>query len=109
MRALALVLIGGCSFAFVRRSESTRVRPSCSTTYSAPVVDSIVAVPLAIVGIGAFIVDRSRDSGLTDTMRAGIGLPAISLAALTIASAVYGYLTVHNCRDAIEAYDVQPR
>jgi len=107
MRALALLLIGGCSFAFVRRSDATRARPSCSTTYAAPVVDSIVAVPLAIVGTAAFVIDHSRDSGITDAARALIGLPAISFAALAIVSGVYGYSTVHNCRDAIEAYDAQ--
>jgi hypothetical protein len=69
MRALALVLIGGCSFAFVRRSEPTRVRPSCSTSYLAPVLDTEAAVLLASVGIGAFVVDRSRDSGLSDATR----------------------------------------
>jgi hypothetical protein len=86
----------GCSIAFVtsrRGSPPSEGIRGCTTEYTAPVADTLLFVPsVALAGLGlAGGVDIPRSFGL------GVGLVGTLVFA---ASAVYGYGSVSDCRDA---------
>jgi NAD/NADP transhydrogenase alpha subunit len=88
MRWLLLVALAACSFVSARSPASPT---TCSRDYSAPIADTVIAMPAAVVA--AFAPGFPEAAMSPHSARAfAIGAGAIS--ALAIASAVYGFAVV---------------
>jgi hypothetical protein len=124
--ALALVLVmatSDCSYAFVHgpppqaelSSAGEHPSPSCTTSNAAPVVDTVLSVPLVALGglgvVGA-VGTKSCSSGCYVNVGSGelavIGIVGLALGALTISSAVTGYGRTADCRRLQEALPGSP-
>jgi hypothetical protein len=124
--ALALVLViatSDCSYAFVHgpppEAEVPPVgehpSPSCTTSNAAPVVDTVLSIPLValgLVGVAGAIGTKSCSSGCYVNVESGelaaIGVVGLALGALTISSAVTGYGRTADCRRLQEAVPGPP-
>jgi hypothetical protein len=110
MWRLALLALGGCSFAFVSGPPANhRTRPAfdCSTSRAVPVLDTaLTGYGLASLAIAAAVSDHQWASALGSSANpppisrhTGMIIYA-SLAALGAAGMYYGYTRVAACRAA---------
>lgn len=89
--ALAMLVAGGCSWALVEappRYDSGARPLTCTTAWTPPVADTVLATGLAGLATGAVVADLS---------------PAVVIAAILAAvpygfSAWYGYPRIDRCR-----------
>ena len=103
-----LAICTSCSFARVRGFEepTDNTRPSCTQSYTWPIVDGVVAAVLTGVTIYAVATHDSSMAqsdafGPADAWVAGLG----SLGALTHAiSGIYGRVKVGTCREEMSRY-----
>src|SRR5438552_9184233 len=100
----AVLVVGGCSFAFTNAPGTALPGelPVCTTSGATIAGDAIGSVPpLAIAGFMAYaIATHHTDSS---TVAVWIGAPALALGIVLIASALYGHHNVAECKDAIDA------
>jgi hypothetical protein len=97
------VLISGCSFLLVK-GPSTIPQPvhlsDCTASYAPPVVDTVL---VGTVGLGVAWGAAQGGPALTGPNDFAHLAPAVALGAAVAtvaASAIYGYLDVHDCRAA---------
>ena len=96
-------LCGGCSFTFMTSAPADAARGQarphvdCTTSYAAPIVDSVLAT-YELVGVGyAATRDDTDYARYPITRKTDMALGA-GFAALFISSAVYGYVSAAHCR-----------
>ena len=102
----ALLGLVGCSFIGVRGPTPTSMpdhrRARCTDGYALPVVDTIPAV--LGIGLGGFLfAEPARHNDAADSqdmVRLFVGIPSLLIGATYAASAIYGYIAVHGCRNA---------
>ena len=99
---VAVVLLSGCSLVFVRgpgRSSPTD-EPRCTSTYEAPVVDTVLAAAWG-GAVAAMAHTAATSDNPYNVMYSKLFIAApISLAALYTTSAVIGFHRVHGCQHA---------
>jgi hypothetical protein len=77
---------------------SARERSDCTASYTAPVIDTVAgALPAALL-VGLLAANSSDPEGRKNRGPAVAG--AAVFTALAAASATYGYVQVHRCREA---------
>jgi len=110
MRLIVAVLValsvtaGGCSFVFVQPPKDdypSRENTNCTTSPVAPVVDTVFTVTNLL---SAFYV-ANEDNVTNKGPAVGVGL---SVAAIWLASAIYGYYNTSRCADLTRDDDVAP-
>ncbi len=90
----APVLMSGCSFLLVKGPST------CTASYAPPVVDTVL---VGTVGLGVAWGAAQGGPALTGPNDFAHRAPAVALGAAVAtvaASAIYGYLHVHDCRAA---------
>jgi hypothetical protein len=99
--AVALGVVSGCSFILVKAPSMTSQqaqRPDCTTSYSAPIVDTVVvgtaglAVAWGAAQGGPALRGPNDFANLAPNIALWTGLATMAV------SAVYGYVEVHRCR-----------
>ncbi len=97
---------GGCSLIFVEptpRDHEQRATVLCTSNYTAPVLDSVLTGLLAVS-----VLSQAGAEGDEDERLSGGALVApAAFGILTAASAIYGYATVPQCREAREELTVR--
>jgi len=116
MRALALVLLGGCSFVFVQGPPDPPKPPfECTDSNIAPGVDLGLAGAFAAVGIlGLTAQGHTCDAGQTDCVPNNFGVDwahdfgaaSLGVALLYVVSSWHGYNETDACR---QAFTTPPR
>ncbi|HEY5923717.1 MAG TPA: hypothetical protein VIV11_18675 [Kofleriaceae bacterium] len=106
MRVLALVLVSGCSFAFVRgpvRDRAPDEPVECTTTAAAPVVDTIVFMAASAAFITTTLEPpREPDPlGLAEVIHRGTQSMSLTAALFASGSAIYGLVMIERCLCAI--------
>ena len=119
---LAVLLWGaGCSYAFVRGPSAPSVTspvdphglgataPECTASNAAPIVDTVLAVPLIGAGVLGIVGGASSGSCTSYCFApsggeiAAVGVGLLALGALAMSSAVTGYGRTADCRRALES------
>jgi hypothetical protein len=99
----AIVMTSGCSFLFTKKLPSEPDRLSviapikCTSSQAAPIVDSAVG---ALQVVRTALAINADDSAYTESLisrEADIGF-GVTLAALFISSAAYGFVVTGDCR-----------
>ena len=94
-RALALVLLAGCSFVGLRTTP-----PDCSEDKTLPTVDATSAVVLAAGGSIGIIANETKPAAEREAWPTNVGIAMIGLAVPLAISAWWGYRHVARCREA---------
>ena len=108
MKALALVLLTGCSFVLTKgpdTGEPPRAYPSCTTSMTWPVVDGILSAVFLTSMITAITQDdqmSNLDEG--EANKASKITSAALLTGVAAVSAYVGYRRVSRCRSAQERF-----
>ena len=103
LRLGPLLLVGGCSFAFVRGPAE---EPDCTSSPVLPIVDSaIAATALTVATVAATAFARHESDGSVgadlrrDTNR-DTAIVAASTGLLYTGSAIYGFHRIRACRSS---------
>ncbi|HEY0251586.1 MAG TPA: hypothetical protein VGC41_08665 [Kofleriaceae bacterium] len=113
-RSLALVLVCGCSFAFVRGPKPTATtRDDCTTSRIAPIADTVFTVLMALIAIGAATADDKTwhndfcdefDASCSAPFGQATGAAIFGAAAVAGGAGMYwGYTKTGECRDKVAA------
>ncbi len=99
------LLVTGCAFV-IRGPPPRPIRPDapirCNTSRVAPVLDSLMAVPLLVGGVLAFAAVTT--SGPTDKASpAAASLGTAAIGGLFVWSAIRGFNKTGECREVVEA------
>lgn len=84
----------GCSFAVTRGPSPGR--SSCSRSYAAPVVDTIIGAGL--LGLGVVGAATAKHSNNATVPEEAIYVPLIVIGLVEVVSAAYGHGAVRRCR-----------
>jgi hypothetical protein len=93
MRAALLLLVGGCSFGM---TSSPRPHKPCTTSDTAPIIDTVSAVALAAASV--VVVVQSGEDYTTSDASAYATMTGVTAFIYTIA-ATRGWMNVRSCRD----------
>lgn len=113
IRALALMALGGCSWAFVHKAPTPPIPlepfATCTESVAAPILDTVGAASmLAVAAGGGFVLsltclDWNQTGHCPTAALAAIGaLPGAALAVVYGFSAWYGYRHTAACRELLE-------
>lgn len=112
-----LVSSSGCSYAFVRGPRAQpETAPECTTSNAAPVVDTVLATTLILLGTAVVVGGISAGSCSGDCYFKGsegglvaVGAGILALGGLSVASAATGYDRTADCRRMQQAPPEPPR
>jgi hypothetical protein len=99
-----LVHVCGCSVLFVNRTPVDGYKPNerqdCTSSIRAPLVDTAAGLLLSTASVAAFASRRHvEDASVQPNVVGGMVLSVP--AAIYVASAAYGYIVTHECREAM--------
>ncbi len=103
---VALSVCDGCSFLFVQPPKDdvpSRGAGDCTTSAVAPVVDSLFALTNAVSA--AYVASLSNEEITNKGPAIGLGL---GVAAVWLASAIYGYYNTSRCVELVRDRAAEP-
>ncbi|HTL36842.1 MAG TPA: hypothetical protein VL326_27090 [Kofleriaceae bacterium] len=102
--ALAVAFASGCSFATVRSTphkDPVTSRPACSSR-AVPAID-LVSTPVWLAAAAGIVLGRHDDTdrvaNTTELVEGGV---LVALSVTTLASSIYGFVTISRCHGKLE-------
>jgi hypothetical protein len=118
-RGLVLVMLCGCSFAFVRGPKPAPAAPDCTQSRLVPILDTVFTAAMAITAIYTATSDAATwrgefcdqfDASCNAPVSQGVGATIYSIAALAGGAGMWwGYTRVDQCRQAQPTMEAQPQ